>query len=979
MQKNTFFKTKIFYLSLIFSFLFLIPITHAAQEWFPDPIQPNSAYVYNNEVSPTIKAINADDALNYDLTILNGIDVTNNPFKIDGSITTFNYYNDVVIDTDAILGYAWSKRVGWINFSHGMKDYIPRFESVGANKVLTGYIYSELSGWIQLSSVEDLATGQQNFDGLTTTKDNMNNWGVVYDELNNKFIGFAWGPGLGWIDFSTVTFNDTTGKFGGYACSNGCSTPTNDKIYFAFSSTAPGIPQETAGGLTDWGVSKNMSKVVDFYERLGETCDLISEDCIGNAAPDLSYFHANFEGDKIFLNLPNRLEQKGDHDFTEVRITNRFGQTISSTTTNTYKSVLWPTNCGIDATSGLFTCDAPNITFSLPDDTAIADGVDKIGLAVELTNNTGFPITEDTDSITNIVLTLQFDNTVRQNQLGIAGQAAGTRDAVSFIKVNEASAVVSDLVDLNLITIDANGKFNVDITSVAPAPVQHPTNNSIWNKLDLIGFELTIALKDFPDSSFTFTQADYSFTPLSFNFKPALTASISGFNALIENAPSEFNVTLKNNSATENISDINLSNVFDGILALLGAEIKAKDATNPWSDTTLDMHQLIYTGGGGTYLIQPQDPIVNNTDFLQSLAVGAEQELTVSITPKLWILGDTIDLTKPINFNTEVAYRLPSSASHTYHPSETLDMTTGAVQGQVEIIGLSSGDHIYSIYSGSTLNNIGGMSFGEMSEEIRRNVANLTRNETGHPLPQVISTWTDKDRINGGKVLYFKGSPSDKVLTLGGGSDFVIPDTAGTIIVEGGDVYIKNNLKYGNDGLGNGSLGLIVMKDASGNGGDVYIDPAVTNLVGGIYAEGSLMGASDSAPANSIENDEIYDGFNGDKTDLNNQLLIKGTLITHNTIGGSRQNPIDFPVTVDETCGSLNDGSMNQECAERYDLNYIRNFVTSGSTALNGGSFANPQPTSNAPFVIEYDPRIQTNIPPAFEMSQSIDFQEVLQ
>lgn len=920
------------------TFLIMVTQAEAAETWFPEPVN-TPAYVYNpedpdlNRTGP-IFAIPASDAGNYELNLVSDINAAD--FKIDDGASS-NLFEDLINSSNAIFGYAWSKRVGWINFSHGMPGFIPEFGKSSDNKdILKGFIWSKNSGWIQLSS-----------EGFNTSlAQSTTNWGVVLN--GSTFGGRAWGPGLGWIDFSHVTFDSTTGKFGGYACSNTCTN--DDKIYFAYSSNAPGNVQEASGDLTTWGVSKNMARVIDAYSEAAISCNLISEDCLGNNYPNRTNFILDSTGNKINLKFPYRLEQAGDHILTEIMVTNIYGQTISGPAKK-IKSVVWPTNCTVVA--GKLECDAPNINIPSPSNVPVADGVDKIDWTITLTNSEGETITTSLN-MKSIILTLSFEDNVRTNQLNPAMD-------YNAVKYNDGNGI-SDLASpVDLININEFGEFNLDLTSLAPT--------SSIDYLKLTGFEIQMTLDDdAPADSKTFTFAsgdDYSsVNPENYNFqfKPALTTSFEGFESLIENAPSEFNLILTNNSTTETISKIDLNSIFDGISAYLEAEMKAKGTT--WSDVTIDQLELIYNAATN-YLING-DLVINGTTFLTDMLAGSNQIINFSLTPKLF-LGDVINLDETIDLNTEVAYKLPSGNDYTYHKTATLDLASGAVKGEVEIIGISSGDHIYSIYDDTNFNNIAGISFGEMSEVIRRNVAEITRNETAGTLNATITDWSG-NLIDNNKVLYYKG---DGDLIIGNGSDFVIPDTAGSIIVIGGDVYIKNNLVYNSE---KGSLGIIVIKDVDGNGGNVYIDPAVTNLVGGIYAEGSLISAEDDAN-NAIQNTEIYDGFNGNKMDLVNQLFLKGTLITHNTIGGSRQDPVTFPEMVDENCGELGSG---QPCAERYDLNYMRIFSTSGATVLNGG-MASIGTTSTAPFVIEYDPRIQSNVPPAFEMDQAIDFKEILQ
>jgi hypothetical protein len=85
--------------------------------------------------------------------------------------------------------YAWSSKLGWVNFSpdHGGVSV--------TSSSLTGYAWSTQSGWINLAPTQ---SGVKN-DGQ----------GVL--------SGSAWGAQIGWIDFAGVTINPVTGVFSGQA------------------------------------------------------------------------------------------------------------------------------------------------------------------------------------------------------------------------------------------------------------------------------------------------------------------------------------------------------------------------------------------------------------------------------------------------------------------------------------------------------------------------------------------------------------------------------------------------------------------------------------------------------------------------------------------------------------------------------------------------------------------------------------------
>ena len=949
--------SKKFYLSLLgFCCFLFLGTSHAygAVEIFPESGFVNPAYLYNNTTG--IIAIPSEQASNYTATTLIANSGDEDGFLIENSGN--NLLNNIINDDNAILGYAWSERVGWLDFSHatiqGGINYYPSFstDANGDQSILKGYIWNKYSGWIQLSS--------ENFE--TSLPQTDTNWGVIFN--GNSFSGRAWGAALGWIDFSGVTYDSTTGKFGGTACSVNDCTNDDNKIYF---SKVPNGTSANTGKLEDWGVSKNMTSIND--ELNGTTCELLADaTCLGNS-PKTSLSVDN-TGNEVFVNFSQRLVQNGDHDL-KTKITNRFGQTYQYNDSLRIKSVVWPMNCSLDV-NDVFVCNAPNLNFSTNNNGAIGDGEDKLELKVQLTNNLGEAIYADPlNNVYGLILDLTFEDTVEINQLDVAQ----TYNAISYYDpIGNDTSNPSGTGNDNLILLlnNTNGEFIIDITSLAP------TNST--NKLVLTDFEVKITLDtDAEIRNFNFSKTnDYaSQDNINLSFVPALTANISNFNHVIENTSSVFDVILTNHSPTKSLSQINLNTMFEGIMANLIAEIKAKTSSSSFTNIITDQLQLISSNfSEANYLMHPFNALTADTKILSdSLSSSTIQNITFDLKPLL-VLGDQIDPSEAITFETEVTYQISGASNKTYHKSHLLDLQNNVLTSQIDIKGLASGEKIYDINKDYSINSTGNMNFGEISEEIRKNVANITRNETPGNLaiPIEITNWNTGNQIYNDTVLYYEGNGE---LIIGNGSDFVINDDKGSIIVIGGDVYIKSNLVYGE--TKQGSFGLIVIKDENGKGGNIYVDPAVTNLVGGFYAEGTMLSASDDNNDQKITDEEIYDGFSTNKTNLVNQLYINGTLISRNTIGGSRQNPVEYPETYSFASCAENSSTETQKCAERFDLNYMRNFATSGSTVLNGGIRANETSgISDSAFLIKYDPRIQTNIPPGLEMKADMNFEEIV-
>ena len=193
-----------------------------------------------------------------------------------------------------------------------------------------------------------------------------------------------------------------------------------------------------------------------------------------------------------------------------------------------------------------------------------------------------------------------------------------------------------------------------------------------------------------------------------------------------------------------------------------------------------------------------------------------------------------------------------------------------------------------------------------------------------------------------------------------------------TLVVEGGNIYIMGNIR--NTDNDNAMLGLIaISKD--GQGGNIYIDPSVTDIHANMYADRSVIS---------------YDGteLNGDTPDsiLRNQLFIFGSVFSENTLGGADDTPITCPFYENQSC--------SESLAKKYDFNYLRRYILvsevvpdplTGEMVLSGvmspdngwresymwdNNNTNTQAQKPGyrvyPFVIEYNARIQQNPPPFF-------------
>jgi hypothetical protein len=250
------------------------------------------------------------------------------------------------------------------------------------------------------------------------------------------------------------------------------------------------------------------------------------------------------------------------------------------------------------------------------------------------------------------------------------------------------------------------------------------------------------------------------------------------------------------------------------------------------------------------------------------------------------------------------------------------------------------------IVTGRQYDTVGTESTKHLQEQIRRNVAQLTSGLTPctiggtltlNAFPTPPSPCVTANTVNGTMIAYYQGDPKNTLVLDTGTPDGVIdaPEMPYTLIIKGGaNLFIRSNLRY-LDGKPKSSLGFILIAENIGNGAaNVYISPDPTNLVGSLYAEGSLISHNNAG-------EDYYGGGKGDVKDLKNQLYWQGSLASRNTIAGAGIKKVPEGI-------KCLDQDTEQECAQRYDLDYIRRFTavidtantTSGSMISNDGKFS---------------------------------------
>ncbi|GAB0174789.1 MAG: hypothetical protein HHAS10_06680 [Candidatus Altimarinota bacterium] len=254
--------------------------------------------------------------------------------------------------------------------------------------------------------------------------------------------------------------------------------------------------------------------------------------------------------------------------------------------------------------------------------------------------------------------------------------------------------------------------------------------------------------------------------------------------------------------------------------------------------------------------------------------------------------------------------------------------------GKIAIIGNIAGTRIYNIANQQVGYIFSIMSQAEMLNIIRKNIALITRNANPSDLTDQYSTKFD--------FLIHTGSDYDT--SVGG---WTWPAGKKSIIVMGNDV-ILGQTQIGLDTDSNHAI--IALKDSNGSGGNIIIKDLVGRIYSFLYAEGSIYSGE------KVGSQIIPYVGSGVWNIPGNQLYIKGSMISKNTIGGSLQSPPVCPVVI-QNCSVAD--------AQVYDFDYFRTYdsadITQKNVPYNDSRF------SNASVVIEFNQELNSKPPPGLQ------------
>lgn len=494
--------------------------------------------------------------------------------------------------------------------------------------------------------------------------------------------------------------------------------------------------------------------------------------------------------------------------------------------------------------------------------------------------------------------------------------------------------------------------------------VYTPTANSyasitdpVSDPLAAFSFTMNLSVTDTLGTNKTFSQLVD--TP---NFSPLYVTNISwdlrngGF---IEGTEQQSHIAVTNNSPSVTPTSIELQLEFSG--------------SSSWD---FDLYGWSITNSS-TSILTRSAMVTNPGKTSTSLFTKLVQKPNITVSS-----GSTLQLSTHFAYTTldwkNVLYNSDIIGKQNYFSSMISRLGN---QVGIKIIGPIASNAIASIVSGQFAD--GTSIFSWLTRSIVRNnmiqsVSLATRNIQLSSAPGTLTTlsslpsgwpslWGIVEKWGESSIIQLERTGWNIILNLSAGIS-----GKRTLVIKWANLYITGNMWYANP---DSILWVVVQKDKDGYGGNLYVDPSITNIVGTYILDGSIM-SYDGVSEIGVSNIGI----------LKNQLHIYGSILSENTFGGSRMNPIKCPTLLNISCTTISD-------AQKYDLNYLRRYylyssIPFGWAKVIWGATCTPllcnwfdsnlirkfttpsEDLAKYPVIIEYNPLMRISPPIGFEESK---------
>lgn len=365
--------------------------------------------------------------------------------------------------------------------------------------------------------------------------------------------------------------------------------------------------------------------------------------------------------------------------------------------------------------------------------------------------------------------------------------------------------------------------------------------------------------------------------------------------------------------------------------------------------------------------IKPDD--IDVTTPITALSPGLDLDLAYGdVPPPVPNLAFSTDVQYDINDGTGIkTIRYPSGAVGAGIPDgsgaddyDELTITVSLIGASIE--GNLLGDEEDTILQDEKTFRLGQVRLKDIRQEIFQNAFELSRG---------VETKTDLSMIPFDVNWFLDSSVAivkDQDVIIGNNvAPLNLPVGKNTLIIQNGNLVIDGSFDYQNK---LDSFGFILINEPvtpTPEKGNVFVRTDVKKIVGTYFLEGGFISNDTLIPSiGSACNDNLCDGGN---VTNDTQLLLEGTLLSHNTLGGStlRNFESNYTTPWEETDSQLD--------ARVYDLHFVRRFrpIYSEEEPYEQTNadhcFSDPCDTNRNAFVIRFDGRATKLPPPGFETS----------
>lgn len=611
------------------------------------------------------------------------------------------------------------------------------------------------------------------------------------------------------------------------------------------------------------------------------------------------------------------------HDFRQVK-------TYNFTVTDTTGNISDPQNFTVVANVPTSSLDTYNIWVSAASTYSWSyttnkkwDGFEKHTIEFTLRDTYG-NVVKNESWIKDVKVWITFDNTVDTNQM-----SNSNNDLWDAIRYSSNPFSLVNWYWNSGTWYQSSWDYNIDIASFAPTSSWYAyttANNNIklsglhivitwlvWHTWVWEQTNNTLFWSDYTDKNFKFTPAvklDTFWNDRNFKLLRDVETTFTGW------------IKIDKSSSSSGITDLKIHYILD---IMTGSVYK----NNNLSFQKIDG---INATTDCVWYLKPTDSTYTNSSYYSNNTTDCNSNWNSSsqiIKSYTWpyttstILNDKFKATPKVviswmstfdsDYHSEISYT--QWWNDIKYPSLNEKHTNSLVNREVKIAGIAHGTNKNtSVIAESSIKSIGNIDKITFYTQIKRHVADYRKNG---------SIWT---------VQYF--STQQTLNSWPAGID--------TIIVDGADIIIANNIWKTA-----GTLKTIIALKKDNVWWNIWIKKNVQFIWAVLVTDRSIISG---------------DGINyySDTTTAPNQLFIKGSLLSYNTVGWASSGSPKCPFYITETC--------TEQIAKRYDLNHLRSFVNGlpWNDSINGSTYWVNMSKSwyaDAPVIVEYDSEIQTKPP----------------